>query len=865
MSHNSGKSTCAAAYFAATVLDIPIVLSTGEEIRTRHPDQIGKCLKFFCIGVNSRHIGETIHRLLFRAGLFKVAYDPKTKSLRSYDEDNDKAAGIKPKMSPPLIPARFIESFSWDNKADNVFTKCIVKNQQGVVCAEILAYTSSGKPPQGQPVSGIIWIDEQLPVDGYAAEMRSRLVDYAESGAKLIWSSWPDESSSELEEFREMIDRELEAQSGVAAKFTLAMSKNRALGKTAIASFLAGCATQEERDARDKGLFVTERLRMYPHFDKHIHTAIINEAEYEDEVSRILRKTDGIPPDTWTKTLALDPGTRAPGVLLCAVPPPELGDYAIMYQEIYPGRADPWQLARKVHEAIMGQKIYQFIIDRHAGRQQTMGMAAHSRVVDSYINAFEMMKLKCVVSGSQFLFGCDDVGGRQLVLQGWMHPQQGQKLPKLRIVTHRCPNLCEQLEKVKKRVVAKQEMDERKARGDWDIIDCYDSQTEVLTSTGWKLFSEITMDDKLAAMSMESRLIEFQSPSRIVAKPYSGEMVRVKSRRMDLLVTPNHRMVVHDASGRLRIRLAKDLLKSDRVLLAADGVATSSDPKLIIPRQYNATGQVDEIEDVEAFAEFIGLYLAEGCCVKYMKIGRGYQVLISQKKPHGRKYIEQLLERLPFHFTADASGYRTSHKQLWHYLRPLGNVYSKHVPEWVFSCKQSTLEAFVRGYIAGDGWVSGTSFGCGSVSRELTDGIQAAAALAGYATSQYIRQNAGKTSEIRGRCVTATKDLACMTIGKNSKLASLKRHSGLPSAEAKFWIEKYEGLVYCATVENSTLVVRRNNKTAICGNCAEYIAASGPRYIPVKQSISDGSPAYQRYMKKFGNKTTRPSITFGVY
>src|SRR5690606_18538936 len=75
-------------------------------------------------------------------------------------------------------------------------------------------------------------------------------------------------------------------------------------------------------------------------------------------------------------------------------------------------------------------------------------------------------------TGHRFLPASDDVGGRQMVLQGWLYPSGSQLLPKLRIVTHRCPQLCEQLTKVKKKVVAKEEVDERKAKGPVDLCDC---------------------------------------------------------------------------------------------------------------------------------------------------------------------------------------------------------------------------------------------------------------------------------------------------------------------------------------------------------------------------------------------------------
>jgi hypothetical protein len=128
------------------------------------------------------------------------------------------------------------------------------------------------------------------------------------------------------------------------------------------------------------------------------------------------------------------------------------------------------QLARATMPLAAGQRFYRFIIDKRAGRQQTMGMSHGTRVVDAYTHAFAACKLSCKTSGSQFAFASDDVGGRQAVVLEWLYPGKSP-LPKLRIVTHRCPQLVDQMSKVKKKVVAKEEVDERKAKGAFDIVD----------------------------------------------------------------------------------------------------------------------------------------------------------------------------------------------------------------------------------------------------------------------------------------------------------------------------------------------------------------------------------------------------------
>jgi hypothetical protein len=456
--NRSGKTVCASVAFASIATDAPITLANGETVDLRMPWQKGKCLRMYIVAFDEGAIGRTIYRVLFRAGLFKVVIDPVTKELRAYDPDKD--VKLKPKDSPPLIPKRFIKSIAWNTKSENVFSKVVIQDPAtGKELAEIYAFSSRGEPQPGDPVDEI-WIDERCHTDGYIDEAKARLVDY---DGRLMWSSWPDERSEDLLKYIDIVDRAIErGERDVARHVVITMSGNKHLGRKAISDFLAGCATPEEAMARDRGLHVSVTLRMYPLYDRNVHTAIIDNEELEDDVSRVLRVRDGLPPNTWTKYLVVDPGTTAPAALLCAVPPPELGEYFIPYQEFYPGRADAIQLAQLIKREAGGEKFFQFIIDHRASRQTPMGFG--SRVVDEYERAFLLSGLTCHTTKHRFRPGSDDVGGRQMIINGWMHPDR-KGIPKLRIVSHRCPSLCTQLLKLKKKVIQKEAKDERKEDG----------------------------------------------------------------------------------------------------------------------------------------------------------------------------------------------------------------------------------------------------------------------------------------------------------------------------------------------------------------------------------------------------------------
>lgn len=74
--------------------------------------------------------------------------------------------------------------------------------------------------------------------------------------------------------------------------------------------------------------------------------------------------------------------------------------------------------------------------------------------------------------------------------------------------------------------------------------DCYSEDTLFLTNYGWKSIDDIKQG-ALVAQVEEDGSYTFVQPSKIVDEPYEGEMYKYTDfhGKMDLLVTPNHRMV----------------------------------------------------------------------------------------------------------------------------------------------------------------------------------------------------------------------------------------------------------------------------------------------------------------------------------
>src|SRR5690625_1333892 len=83
--------------------------------------------------------------------------------------------------------------------------------------------------------------------------------------------------------------------------------------------------------------------------------------------------------------------------------------------------------------------------------------------------------------------------------------------------------------------------------------ECYSEDTEVLTSEGFKLFSDLTEQDLVAAYSREGE-VSFEKPYELVGKHYKGILHVYKDSNISLKVTPEHGLItIHPMSGNFKL------------------------------------------------------------------------------------------------------------------------------------------------------------------------------------------------------------------------------------------------------------------------------------------------------------------------
>lgn len=767
----------------------------------------------YVVGKDQKHIGEVIHRKLFRAGAFKIIRDEKTNEWRAYKPWQDAARWREAKPAPPLIPPRFVKSMSWALKKENVVSKVVLTTGW-----EIDFFSSLGKPPAGSDLDLVVF-DEEIVDSDWFPEMMARLLDRR---GRFWWGATPQLGSDRLWELHLRCEREAEdyrigaGPPPNAREFVLLLADNPHIDEGAKRE-LAASLDETSHAVRIGAEFAAASSRVFPEWAKKTHVV------------------DWRPvPDDWTRYAAVDPGRQVCAVLFLAVPPPhDAPDQEVyVYDELYITNADAAEFGRRMAAKVNHAKFEAFIIDHQAGRQHEVGSGKTWE--EQYEAALRRENVACRRTQHGFEWGQADVKAGVEACRAYLRPRGGVS-PRLRVIADSAPNFVWEVERYRYKRINGVVTDTPEDRGRVHQMACFDAETEVLAESGWVRFANLQRGERVATVNLESDLIEYQQPSDYIGRHHDGPMVKLNSRVLNAVVTPDHRMVVLKRSrkvSRPTFVNAADLHAGDRIKMTA-GWAGSDDG---CPPGF----------DPGDLAEFLGWYTAEGCRAQRIQMpGRGYQVVVSQTKVEGRRLIERLLDGLGYTWRYHTNSYHVSNKGLWKIVGECGDgCKNKRVPNWIKVATPQVIGRFMGGYIAGDGWVQNETRYAVTTSIRLADDIQELWIKLGRSAS-IVTRKLGKGGIIRGRPITPKLPIYRIT-ERRQKVAGLRnmRH------EPRFFTGWYDGMVYCVTVPNGTLVVRRGGKSMIAGNCLRYLLSADPHWVEPGRRSPKPQGAYAAWLEK---------------
>lgn len=317
------------------------------------------------------------------------------------------------------------------------------------------------------------------------------------------------------------------------------------------------------------------------------------------------------------------------------------------------------------------------------------------------------------------------------------------------------------------------------------FIHCFDDQTEVLCEVDgvrqFKKWSALPDDAKIAAYDRQGG-INFEVPAYRIDQAYAGPMVEMNThQQISFCVTPEHRMYVGSRKkdgDEWGVVLAKNLINGTQKRFAVSGMVEDGQP----------VG--------EAMAELIGFFVGDGTLPR-----AGRQAVFHLKKKRKVEYLHKLLSllKIEFQFVEYADG---SSNTKFNRLPVFAQCYTydgiKTIPPVIMNSTPDDMKCFMHGLWSSDGSTdTGHLRTFNTSSPCVANKLSALAAMCGEQINLLEPYN-GLYKLTRN-------------IGISGPVLRKDKH---PVVEGH-----YKGRVYCATVSTGLLVVRRNGKVHVSGNC----------------------------------------------
>ena len=392
---------------------------------------------------------------------------------------------------------------------------------------------------------------------------------------------------------------------------------------------------------------------------------------------------------------------------------------------------------------------------------------------------------------------------------------------------------------------------------------CYDKDTKVLTSNGWKYFCDINLDDRFVSLNDENN-IEHIKANKFIKHKYAGDMHHWHSTQIDLMVTPNHNMWVYDYHKRSEKSRIWKFIKSEDANNKRYMFNKSANPinnigcdvykinGLTVPRGFWNQEYEDISYNANRFFELIGWWATDGS-ISEGKNGCGKRITISQTKKAGRERIIYLLNELDINHTIYDTEIRINSPQLYSWLKhnfiigeDMRKTYYLCIPRWFYNeLSSDNLKAFLSGVIGGDGTphTKGSGFQIYTASKQFAEDLVELALYIGKAANYYIQEPRKRTfpNGVKSEC---KEQYVVSIVSTTETLFSIKNLTNKD-------LVTYDDYVYCVELPMyHRLYVMRNGKSCWCGNSHEIVRHRIASY-------AQESTRYVNYSKdKFGNEIT---------
>jgi DNA polymerase I-like protein with 3'-5' exonuclease and polymerase domains len=309
--------------------------------------------------------------------------------------------------------------------------------------------------------------------------------------------------------------------------------------------------------------------------------------------------------------------------------------------------------------------------------------------------------------------------------------------------------------------------------------NCFDPETEILTTRGFIPFPSLEKSDAVA--QWDNGEVSFVLPESIVVNEHQGEMIHLQNQHIDLCVTPDHRCLLKNRRSKQLIVVRADGYYEDYLQVHAGQYCFGS--------KSLSHGEVVLLVATQAD----GYYHGGGIEFTFAK-ARKYRRMIQALKEVDAPYIDNVkadgLVRIRL---------LSSPVTAW-IMDVLGNP--KVWGSMLLSYDRHTIKAILAEINHWDGCFTRGSMYSSSI-KENADWLQILYVLTGSRAKERIYHNGNPNSV------------------PNYQLDVVERDYSLTTNIDKTTFQ-YAGKVYCVSVPSGFIVVRRNGKVCVTGNCPQF-------------------------------------------
>lgn len=359
---------------------------------------------------------------------------------------------------------------------------------------------------------------------------------------------------------------------------------------------------------------------------------------------------------------------------------------------------------------------------------------------------------------------------------------------------------------------------------------CYDDQTEVLTNEGFKFFKDLNKNEEFLSVNLETGDGEWCKAINWIDQEYKGKMIFREHKSFSLMTTPNHNHVI---TKKYRY---KGQFKETSWFLGTEDDITKSTTNFLrtIP---NWTGK--EIEyfefdqkkyNAKLFCEFMGYFLSEGSIINYGT----RRIHIAQSK---EKYLDKMFECCEKLFPSlnKCSNYIEirlklgKDDELYRWMNQFGHAHDKFIPKEIKDLSQEYLEIFLEAFRLGDGSIHKGRKWDGYQCKDNRTYSTSSPRLADDLGELILKTGKRPSYRNIGKVVVFDKRYQKSYTSKYDQIYIDECLNTTAVSEAlKPQYIDYDGKIYDVELEkNHTLVIRRNGKICISGNCR-----CQTRYLP---------------------------------